>query len=266
MKLLRCWSLYLALLLAAPVAAFDHSHSDWAQVLERHLIWNEARTLTLVNYDALQSNPTKLNNYLEGLSAVTRPKFERWGRDRQLAFLINAYNAYTLKLIIDHYPVESIRDIGAFWQSPWKKRFFTLLGERRHLDELEHQMIRERGVYNEPRIHFAVNCASLGCPTLRPEPFVADKLERQLHDSTRLFLRDRSRNRYRDGELSVSSIFKWYREDFQRGWNGVSSLDEFFARYADALGLAQSQRDALNEGEMEYRFLDYDWSLNDVRP
>lgn len=238
-------------------------HSPYARVLEAHVRWNPSETATRVDYKALQADPSALNRYLEQLSSVSRADFDGWPQNRQLAFLINAYNAFTLKLIIDHYPVNSIRDIGGFWQGPWDMRFFTLLGEERTLDELEHEMIREPGVYNEPRIHFAVNCAAIGCPALRPEPYTGERLDRQLADGTHRFLRDRSRNRYRDGRLEVSRIFKWYREDFQRGWQGIDRLDEFFLGYRDALDLDADAVKRLRDSDMDYRFLDYDWRLND---
>ena len=250
------------MLLTRPALAFDHSHGRFAEVLANHVQWQEGGHNSLVDYTALQATPEDLQRYLEALSGVAAAEFERWPRDEQLAFLINAYNAFTLKLIIDHYPVDSIRDIGSFWQSPWKRRFFTLLGEEMHLDQIEHEIIREPGRYDEPRIHFAVNCASIGCPALRPEPFTAVELEAQLEDSTKRFLGDTSRNRYRDGSLEVSSIFKWYREDFERGWRGADTLASFLALYADALGLDGGAREQLASGRLKIRFLDYDWSLN----
>jgi len=242
---------------------FDHQHKTYAQVLEDHVQWSDDGTASTVDYQALKAAPENLDQYLEQLSSVETSQFNDWSRDQQLAFLINAYNAFTLKLIVDHYPVDSIRDIGSFWQNPWKMRFFTLLGEEMHLDQVEHEIIREPGVYNEPRIHFAVNCASVGCPALRTEPFTAERLEQQLEDSAERFLQDETRNRYRDGRLEVSSIFKWYREDFERGWQNIDSLDAFFLRYADSLGLSETEREQLRQGAVGYRFLDYDWTLNE---
>jgi len=137
-----------------------------------------------------------------------------------------------------------------------------LLGEPMHLDQVEHEIIREPGRFDEPRIHFAVNCASIGCPALRPEPFTAGELEAQLEDSTHRFLGDTSRNRYRDDRLEVSSIFKWYGEDFQRGWRGADDLGSFLALYADALGLDDDVQERLTNGAVQIRFLDYDWTLN----
>ena len=250
------------MLLTRPALAFDHSHGQLAEVLAGHVQWQEGGHNSLVDYAALQAAPGQLERYLEELSAVEAAEFQRWAADEQLAFLINAYNAFTLKLIVDHYPLDSIRDIGSFWQSPWKRRFFTLLGEEMHLDQIEHEIIREPGRFDEPRIHFAVNCASISCPALRPEPFTAAELEAQLEDSTRRFLGDASRNRYRAGSLEASSIFKWYREDFERGWRGADDLGALLALYADALGLDDDVQEQLAGGAVQIRFLDYDWTLN----
>lgn len=256
------------MLITQSAFTFDHGHEQFAEVLAGHVQWQEGGGNSLVDYARLQAAPEQLERYLEELSAVEVGEFERWPADEQLAFLINAYNAFTLKLIIDHYPLDSIRDIGRFWQSPWKLRFFTLLGEPMHLDQIEHEIIREPGRFDEPRIHFAVNCASIGCPALRPEPFTAAELEAQLEDSTHRFLGDTSRNRYRDGSLEVSSIFKWYREDFERGWRGADDLNGFLALYAGALDLNAGVREQLAGGMAKIRFLDYDWNLNrlETRP
>jgi hypothetical protein len=245
-----------------PAFAFDHSHELFTRVLAGHVKWQQDGHNSVVNYAALRAAPEELEQYLEALSAVEAVAFKRWPKQAQLAFLINAYNAFTLKLIVDHYPLDSIRDIGSFWQSPWKRPFFSLLGEQMHLDQVEHEIIREPGRYDEPRIHFAVNCASIGCPALRPEPFTAAALEDQLEDGTRRFLGDASRNRYREGSLEVSSIFKWYRKDFERGWRGADSLSGFLFLYADALAMPPEVREQLTGDTLRIHFLDYDWNLN----
>lgn len=250
------------LLVSNAASSFDHDHGRFADVLQSHVTWNAAGTGSSVDYAALQADPAMLETYLAELSAVTAEAYARWAKPQQLAFLINAYNAFTLKLILDNYPIDSIRSIGSFWQNPWKRRFFSLLGQSMHLDQVEHDIIRAPGVFDDPRIHFAVNCASVGCPALRPEPFVAGRLDRQLEDGTRRFLADDSRNRFRDGRLEISSIFDWYREDFEGGWRGADSLHAFLSLYADALALPEQARGKLAGGSLEIHFLDYDWSLN----
>ncbi|WP_049722356.1 DUF547 domain-containing protein [Gilvimarinus polysaccharolyticus] len=243
-------------------AEFDHQHSAYAKLLTGSVSWSEDGSSSGVDYPAVKARLNTLTQYLVQVSEVDQHSFDAWSKSQQLAFLINAYNGFTLQLVLENYPVKSIKDIGRFWQSPWQQKFFNLLGAERSLDELEHQLIRESGRFNEPRIHFAVNCASLGCPALRPEPFTAEQLEWQLEDSTQRFLRDKSRNRYRDGELQVSAIFKWYRQDFSQGWLNSNSLNDFFLRYADSMELDQNQQRQLKNNELEYRFLPYDWRLN----
>lgn len=254
------------LLLAPPVfagpAPFDHQHALFTEVLQEHVQWNADGTATTVDYAALKAGPETFENYLQSLSAVSRKEFDGWVPDQQLAFLINAYNAFTLKLIIDHYPIESIKNIGRFWQKPWRIRFFRLLDEEMHLDQVEHDIIRKPGVYDEPRIHFAVVCAAVGCPALRNQAFTAEQLEKQLDDSTRRFLRDRTRNYFdaESGVLQVSSIFRWYREDFET----AGTLPEWLAEYADELADNKQQRQQIKD-RLPVKFLDYDWNLNKHR-
>jgi len=221
-----------------------------------------------VRYAELKNKRTKLKAYLDTLSSVTGPEFEAWSKAQRLAFLLNAYNAFTVELILTRYPhLESIRDFGRFIDNPWKKRFFKLLGQEQHLDGIEHGMIRAPGAYDEPRIHMAVNCASIGCPMLREEAYVADRLGGQLEEQVVRFLSDRSRNRY-DGAthtLEVSEIFDWYREDFSSGFQGIRSREEFFARYAELLSGDPEGQTLIRSHKAKIRFLDYDWALNDCR-
>ena len=149
----------------------DHDHQAWTVFLKRHVKMGE--NASTVNYKAIKSGPSSLTEYLLSVEGVSQEDFDHFSENEKLAFLINAYNAFTVKLIVDHYPVKSIKDIGSFLSSPWKKKFFRLLGKERHLDNIEHDMIRKQ--FNEPRIHFAVNCASIGCPALQDEAFVASR-------------------------------------------------------------------------------------------
>jgi hypothetical protein len=241
----------------------DQRHEALDELLRKTVQWNEEGTNTTVDYPRLADLRPALDNYLASLSVVRREDFETWPKPDRLAFLINAYNGFTLQLILDHYPLDSIKDIGTFWRSPWKQEFFTLLGDEMHLDHLEHHLIRDRSVYAEPRIHFAVNCASVGCPALRPEAYTGAMLEQQLQDQTHRFLADRSRNRLNNSRLSVSPIFKWYREDFENSWRGSNSLRTFLARYSDALDLDESDEQLLINGNIDMEFGEYDWTLND---
>ena len=175
-----------------------------------------------------------------------------------MAFLINAYNAFTVEKILTRYPdLKSIRDFGTVFGNPWKDKFFTLLGRESFLDQIEHETLRKPGAYNEVRVHYAVNCASIGCPMLREEAYTADRLDRQLDEQAARFLSDRSRNRFAGGNLEVSKIFDWFKEDF-----GVR--EQYFSKYARLLADGPDAQKAVAEGRAPITFLEYDWSLNDV--
>jgi hypothetical protein len=248
---------------AGAQAVFDHEYAAWTALLARHVRGSADGTSTAVHYTGFARDRAALGAVLGGLSVVTPQAFAGFSREQQIAFLVNAYNAFTVELILTRYPdLKSIKDLGSLVQSPWKRRFFTLLGEPRHLDWIEHEQLRPN--YAEPRIHAAVNCASIGCPALRAEAFTASQLEAQLEDSMRRFMGDRSRNRFADGRMEVSSIFRWFREDFEKGHRGWSSLDDLFARYAPQLAAKPEQVAVIRAGKLPIRFLDYDWSLNDA--
>jgi len=247
--------------IVAQAAGFDHS--GWDALLKKHVISIRGGLATQVDYAGMAADHAQITRYISSTSSVGRSVFDSWSKEKQLAFLINAYNAWAVDLVLRGYPdIESIKDIGSLFQSPWKKRFIPLLGKMRTLDEIEHDLIRGSGRYHDPRIHFAVNCASIGCPALRPEAYVADRLEAQLEDSTRRFLSDRTRNRLAGDTLEVSSIFKWYREDFESDWRGATTLDRFLALYRRPLGLDEATAKRLASGGVDIEFLDYDWRLN----
>ncbi len=248
---------------AAWAATFDHG--AWDALLRRHVVVLGGGQATQVDYAGMAADRSTLQGYLRALEGVDQAQFDAWPRDAQLAFLINAYNAWTVELILGAYPdLQSIKDLGSLFRSPWKRSFIPLLGETRSLDDIEHGLIRGSGRYDDPRIHFAVNCASIGCPALRTEAYVEERLDAQLAEQTRLFLADRSRNRLAGDTLEVSSIFKWYGGDFEKGWRGYRSLEEFFSAedQALALDLAPAAVEGLRSGMVEIDYLDYDWGLN----
>ncbi|WP_028584888.1 DUF547 domain-containing protein [Desulfogranum mediterraneum] len=250
-------------LVSQATAAVDHS--PWDRLLNTHVRVLDQGRATQVDYSGFSRDRQQLTAYLHQLQGLSREAFEHLSAPEQLAFLINAYNAWTVELILSRYPdLRSIRELGSFFQSPWKKAFIPLLGKKRSLDEIEHELIRGNGRYREPRIHFAVNCASIGCPALQAAAYQGARLEEQLEESTRLFLQDRSRNRFRQGILELSAIFRWYRSDFEQGWRGADSLGQFLALYASELGLSPGEQSRLAAGELPLRFLDYDWHLNDT--
>lgn len=253
---------------AGAATAFDHDHAAWGALLARHVLVAEHGFASSVDYAGMQAERAQLGAYLARLSAVTPQEYAGWSRAQRLAFLVNAYNAFTVELVLSRYPdLDSIKDLGSPLQSPWKKKFFRLLGKTRHLDELEHGLIRAPGAFDDARIHAALVCASVGCPMLRNEPYVAERLDAQLDDALRRFLSDRSRNRFDEGSarLAVSRIFDWYRKDFEPGPTGTGSLTAVFARHAEQLADGEAARARIRAGGYRLEFLPYDWALNDAR-
>jgi len=251
---------------AAQAPGSDPQHGAWDTLLRKHVEWDAQGVATRVSYAGFSRDRMALQAVLDAYAALDERAYQRMDRDRQLAFLINLYNAATIELVLTRYPdLKSIRDLGSLISSPWKRRFVRLFGEMVHLDDIEHRLIRQPGVFDEPRIHFVLNCASIGCPALRPQAITADRLEAQLEDSTERFLRDASRNRFNreQGRLEVSRIFDWYRADFERGWRSIVSREQFLARYAPSLARSPEDRSRIESARVRLTFLDYDWALND---
>ncbi len=225
---------------------FDHFHKNLNLVLKTYVRNGN------VNYSDLKSNPYTLNQYIKETSSVSKNNFENWTRDQQLAYLINLYNAITLKLIIDNYPLKSIKNID----SPWDMKIVNLFGESITLNQLENKIIRKN--YNEPRIHFVLVCAAKGCPILINEAYLPVKLNIQLDEQTKEFLLDKNKNSFNieNSEITISPIFDWYKDDFKESSNSVI---EFIKPY-----LSEELSSKTHPGEnsvINYSF--YDWSLND---
>ncbi|AWB58185.1 DUF547 domain-containing protein [Colwellia sp. Arc7-D] len=270
--LLRAKSLPLALLLllstvySAVSVAQETLHQPWQTLLAQHVKPINNGHSSQVDYAGMKMERAQLKTYLAALSSVDKGVFDQWSAPKQLAFLINAYNAWTVEFILTAYPdLASIKDLGSFFSSPWSKKFIPLLGETRSLDNIEHQLIRGDNKYGDPRIHFAVNCASIGCPALREEAYSAEKLEQQLNEQTVRFLTDTSRNRFNDSSMELSAIFKWYGDDFTLGFRGSNSLPTFILLYHQALNLTPAQQALLKSENMDNNFLNYDWALNAAR-
>ena len=267
-NLLKILWLCLMLALAPAHAAFDHSHAAWTALASKQVQRISNGAASQVRYAGFMQDRAALKAYLDTLSAVPRSEFDGWTSAQRMAFLMNAYNAYTVELILTKYPdLQSIKDLGSVLQTPWKKKFFTLLGGEMSLDGIEQDMLRKRGIYDDPRLHFAVNCASIGCPMLREEAFVAEKLDAQLDQQAERFLSDRSRNRYNPaaGKLEVSKIFDWYGDDFKQGHKGIGTPQALFARYANKLSDVPADQEKIRTQSAGITFLDYDWRLNDVK-
>ena len=239
----------------ADANSFDHSHKLWTSTLKNHLtfIGNTSK----FDYVKLNKNSNDLKTYLKSLESIPPKVFQTFTESQKLAFYINAYNAFTIQLIIENYPVKSIKDIGSIFSSPWKKKFINLLNEKISLDQLEHERIRNN--FKEPRIHFALVCASKGCPALLNEAYVDSKLNQQLEYSTKLFLTDTTRNRFNQekNKLEISPIFKWYKEDFNKDSQNVK---EFVANRISSDPIIQ---DLIRNDKTKIIFTEYDWSLNE---
>lgn len=227
---------------------FDQTHAAFTTVLAQHVKSER------VNYTALKSSPDALGAYLATLASVKEGTFKSWSKHQRLAFLINLYNAATLKLVADHYPVKSIKDIGSFLKGPWDQPVVHLFGQTVTLNHIEHDLIRAE--YDEPRAHFALVCASIGCPPLRAEAYQATQLSDQLDDQARHFFATASKNRVdaKRGVLHLSPILKWFSKDFS---DKAGSVEKFIAPFFDAADQA-----AIRGGNLRIEYTEYDWSLN----
>jgi len=233
-------------------------HTQWDGLVKKYV-----DTEGLVNYKGFLEDKKILEDYLQLISTNT-PDKKTWSKDEQLAYWINAYNAFTVKLIVDHYPVESIKDIKKgvpFVSTVWDMEFFSIGGKEMNLNDIEHGIIRKE--FKEPRIHFAVNCASYSCPPLRNEAFTAANLDAQLTDQLKVFLADTRKNKINNPDkIEISSLFKWYSTDFtDKGFfsrifgkkNRDKRLIQFITPYVEE----QLTKDTKIE------FVDYKWTLNE---
>lgn len=222
------------------------SHDSWDKLLKKYVTADGK-----VNYKGFQKDSVELNKYLNTLS-TTPPDENTWTKQEQLAYWINAYNAFTVQLIIRHYPLKSIKDIGSliqipFVNSPWDVEFITLGKETMDLNDIEHNVIRKK--FTEPRIHFSIVCASKSCPKLRNEAFTASKLEQQLTEQAKDFLKDSFRNKIAADKLQLSKILDWYSMDFPKGEKFI----EFLNKYSPV----QINKNAA------ITYLTYNWNLNE---
>jgi hypothetical protein len=238
-------------------ALFDKTHGVYNQLLQDNV------KNGMVNYAALveahDGSLSILTPYLESLAEVAQDDFETWVVSDQLAFMVNLYNAATLQLIVDHYPVDSIKEIGWWGHNAWKKKIINLFGRHISLDYLEHDIIRAQ--FQEPEIHFALVCAAKGCPELRSEAYVGPKLVEQFDDQSRIFLADSNKNRFDDknGKIYLSNIFRWYGEDFAK--DNVELLAVLQEHWPEEV---QAQLRQHNFKAIDINYTQYDWSLNEM--
>lgn len=223
--------------------AFDHTHSIWNNILSENVHLKNKQSL--IDYKRIKESQLSLNKYLLQLSSLKRADYDKFNNKQKLAILINAYNAHTVKLIIDHYPIKSIKDIGSLFSSPFNKDFFYFLGNKRNLDWIEHEVIRKK--FKEPRIHFALVCASISCPNLQQKAFTEKNLDTLLDSAATYFINNKTKNDFKDGTLYLSKIFKWYRLDFK-------GLHAFIIKYS---------RDKNITEKTPISWLNYNWDLNE---
>jgi hypothetical protein len=210
----------------------------WDQLLKKYVGTNG-----MVDYAAWKKDP-QMQRAIK-LFSSQHPN-ETWSKSEIMAYWINVYNAYTVKLILDNFPLRSITDLD----KPWDTKFIQIQGKSYSLNQIEHEILRKK--YKDPRIHFAVNCASFSCPKLLNTAYRAEKLNAQLEQQAKEFINDKSRNRISPKQIEISKLFDWYKEDFTSG--GKSVID-YLNKYA-AVSISSTA---------ELSYLDYDWSLNNKR-
>jgi hypothetical protein len=218
------------------------------QIVATHTLWNDLLQKHVsdagqVNYKAFKTDKAKLLSYIQGLNLIyTDASFTSLSREETLAFWINAYNALTVDLILKNYPIKSIKDID----KPWDQRFWKLGDKWFNLSDIEHEILRKM---DEPRIHFAIVCASVSCPKLQNTAFTASNLETQLTNATKEFLSDPERNELSENSIKISKIFQWFSKDFKQDGDIIDFLNQY------------SNIDISAKAKKSYK--DYNWNLNE---
>jgi hypothetical protein len=241
---------------AAP-AAFDQAHKAWTGVLAAHVKDDT------FDYKALKKDHARLDEYLAALEAVKADDFAKWTKNERFAFWINAYNAYTVKRVVDGYPIASIKDLGDEKVSVWDRELVPLGAlapdlkkSKLTLNDIENKILRP--VFKDARVHAAINCASVGCPPIRNEAFTAETLDKQLDDSVKRWLADPTRNRFdpKKQTIEVCQVFDWFKDDFVRD---AGSVTAWIAKYApDQAWLADAKK-------VDVKFVEYSWKLNEKK-
>ena len=228
-----------------PLLALDHEHKDFTEILAKHT------TPSGVRYSQLKKDKKELKSYLQDLSKVTLEDFNTWDKNDQISFFLNLYNAATLDLVLKHYPIKSFKDEVGGEKGPWKLPAVKTFQRTFTLDQIEHEYLRK--LYNEPRIHFALNCASAGCPPLRSVAFTGTKLEEQLEEQTKAFLSGKH-NKLSGKSLTLSPLFDWFKEDFVKKSGSVEAfVNPYFPQKK------------ISRGKVKISYSEYGWSLNDLK-
>ncbi|MCZ6468869.1 MAG: DUF547 domain-containing protein [Candidatus Dadabacteria bacterium] len=254
--------------------SFDHSYAAYNSLLNRYV--KNAR----VNYEGFINSRAKFETFLRALGSVDENVFESWTEEQRLAFWINAYNAFTIKAIIDHYPIKrSFTLVGIFYapsdsilqiKGVWTKLQFRALGNMVTLEEIEHETLRKK--FNEPRIHMAINCASISCPDLRNEAYTPEKLEEQLADASTNFVNNPDKGVYvneQSGKVKLSKIFKWFGDDFINNYGSKKLFNNYSLKENAALNFtseyieSEEVKEYLMNNKLKIGYLGYDWHLNE---
>lgn len=254
--------------------SFDHSYATYNSLLKRYVI--NAR----VNYEGFINSRAEFETFLRALGSVDENVFESWTEEQRLAFWINAYNAFTIKAIIDHYPIKrSFTLVGIFYapsdsilqiKGVWTKLQFRALGNMVTLEEIEHETLRKK--FNEPRIHMAINCASISCPDLRNEAYTPEKLEEQLADASTNFVNNPDKGVYvneQSGKVKLSKIFKWFGDDFinnygsKKLFNNYSLKENAVLNFTSEYIESEEVKEYLMNNKLKIGYLGYDWHLNE---
>lgn len=262
---------FLILLVASSCFALDHEYKKYGEILETYVRDG------LVDYRTLKANRPQIDTFIKEISSVEQDEYNGWTRSRQLAFWINTYNGWFLRIVIDHYPIQKTRLIGFIYPENsvqqiagiWDKTRLRAAGRQVSLNDIEHNILRAQ--FKEPRVHFAIVCASIGCPLLKNEPYLPEILESQLEASVRDFVMNPAKillNREKN-KISLSKIFKWFVDDFASfaddGWKKVYSEEAgpvaFVSKYLPAGDAA-----FISTRPLAVDYLEYDWSLNEARP
>ena len=269
-KRIKITSLFLGMCIACllPFSAFASDYSAWQKFLGLYL------KNGLVNYSAVQTDPALFNTIVFQLENVKEEEYARWSQDEKKAFWINAYNIEAVKLVVDHYPLKRSLGLQAFrypansiQQIPdvWNQEALTIFppkadqpqaeGKKVSLNYIENEILRKE--FQDPRIHFAIVCASLGCPVLRSEPYVFDRLDSQLNDAVAKFMQDPKKFNYgaynNTFYFYLSPIFKWFKEDFEKAGGSIAFIKKYIPQ----------NKSLPDSGKIQW--LEYDWSLNEQK-
>ena len=223
--------------IVVPNGTIELDHSVWQTLLEKYV--NDVGD---VNYKGFLAGLPALDDYINYL-AENSPERD-WPKNEKLAYYINLYNAATVKLILNNYPTKSIKDLKNPWGKSWIRTGDGLLS----LGDIEHKILRKM---NEPRIHFAINCASFSCPKLSNKAFTASQMEKQLTEATKSFIQDANKNIISKQRLQLSNIFKWYKKDFTENGSVINYIQPYTPIKLD------------NKADIDY--LKYDWHLNEAK-